>query len=327
MKSQRSRFMLTLAVGLICLVPVASFALTPYHQDFEALNQADPFALGDDTWVVFGNVYDPAMNYLYGYGTFPAPNDGLAFCQIVLGEGGEGQGVQQLVVFSDYENVDHAAGNWIESNTFQEQTINAADVGQIWRFRFSVKRGNLELQSTALAFIKTLDPASGWTTTNFVTADMTVTPDTWRSYSLLIEIDASLEGQILQIGFSNTATLYESSAVYYDNIDWAIDPNVSSVPDGSAVAGATLRQNYPNPFNPLTRIDFAIDKPEMVDISVFDLGGRRVATLHQGELGAGDHHVIWDGKTDSGASAPAGHYRYLLKTGSSQVSRSMVLLK
>ncbi len=326
MKSQRSRFMLTLAIGLVCLVPLASFALTPYHQDFEALNQADPFALGDDTWVVYGNVYDPAMNYLYGYGTFPAPNNGLAFCQIVLGEGGDGQGAQQLVVFSDYENVDHAAGNWIESNTFQEQTITLAEVGQKWAFKFNAKMGNLELQSTAMAFIKTLDPANGWATTNLITADMTTTPATWAGYWLTIDIDASLVGQVLQIGFSNMATLYESSAVYYDNVDWNIDL-VSSVPNGSTVAGATLRQNYPNPFNPMTRIDFAIDKPEMVDISVFDLGGRRVASLHQGELGAGEHHVIWDGKTDSGSSAPAGHYRYLLKTGSSQVSRSMVLLK
>ncbi len=327
MKSQRSRFMMTLAIGLICLVPVVSFALTPYNQDFEALNAPDPFALADDGWLVYGNVFDPVGNYLYGYGAFPAPNNGLAFCQIVLGEGGDDQGAQQLVVFSDYENADHAAGNWIEANVFQEQPIAATDVGQIWRFRFEAKRGNLELQSTAIAFIKTLDPSSGWATTNFVTVDMTITPDTWRSYSLLLEIDASLEGQILQIGFANTATLYEGSAVYYDNLDWAHDPNVSSVPNGSPVAGATLRQNYPNPFNPMTRIDFALDKTEMVDISVFDLGGRRVATLHHGQMGAGDHHVIWDGKTDSGASAPAGQYRYLLRTGSSRVSRSMVLLK
>jgi len=321
--------MMTLAIGLICLVPVASSALTAYNQDFETLNAADPFALADDTWVVYGNVYDLLNNHLYGYGTFPAPNNGLAFCQIVTGEGGAEQGAQQLVVFSDYENGDHIGPppRWIESNTFQEQTIDAADVGQIWRFRFEAKRGNLELQSTAIAFIKTLDPSSGWATTNFVTADMTITPDNWRSYSLLIEIDASLEGQILQIGFANTATLYEGSAVYYDNIDWAFDPNVSSVPNGSTVAGATLRQNYPNPFNPMTRIDFALDKTEMVEISVFDLGGRRVASLHRGEMGAGEHHVIWDGRNDNGSSAPAGQYRYLLKTGSGQVSRSMVLLK
>ena len=62
-------------------------------------------------------------------------------------------------------------------------------------------------------------------------------------------------------------------------------------------------------------------------MSVFDLAGRRVATLHRGELGAGEHHVIWNGKTDSGAAAAAGQYRYVLKTADGQVARSMVLLK
>lgn len=326
MKSQRSRIMMTLAVGLICLVPVASSALTPYSQDFEAMNAADPFVLGDDTWVIYGNVFDPVGNYLYGYGTFPAPNHNLAFSQVVTGEGGVEQGAQQLVVFSDYENADHAIGNLIESNVFQEQTVTLADVGQTWTFKYSVKKGNLELGSTALAFIKTVDPMAGYATTNFIFNNTTTADTTWSGGQVSLLIDAGLVGQLLQIGFSCTATLYEGSAIYYDNVDFDID-TVSSVPNSSTVAGATLRQNYPNPFNPMTRIDFAIDKSEMVDISVFDLGGRRVATLHQGELGAGDHHVIWDGKTDSGSSAPAGHYRYLLKTGSSQVARSMVLLK
>jgi hypothetical protein len=326
MKSQRSRIMMTLAVGLICLVPVAGSALTPYSQDFEAMNAADPFVLGDDTWVVWGNVFDPVGNYLYGYGVFPAPNHNLAFSQVVTEEGGVEQGAQQLVIFSDYENADHAAGNLIESNVYQEQPITLADVGQTWTFNYNVKKGNLELNTTALAFIKTVDPSAGFNTTNFIFVDTTVADTTWSDGQISLLIDAGLEGQLLQFGFSNTATFYEGSAVYYDNIDFAID-DVSSVPNSSTVAGATLRQNYPNPFNPMTRIDFAIDKSEMVDISVFDLGGRRVATLYQGEMGAGDHHVIWDGKTDSGSSAPAGHYRYLLKTGSSQVSRSMVLLK
>ena len=62
-------------------------------------------------------------------------------------------------------------------------------------------------------------------------------------------------------------------------------------------------------------------------MAVFDLAGRRVATLHQGELGAGDHHVTWNGRTDSGAAAPTGLYRYVLKTATGQVSRSMILVK
>ena len=323
----KNRATAVFAVGiLICLIPGAGLALTPYTQDFEALDQVLPSALADDGWLVFGNVYDPLGNYLYGYGPFPAPNDGFGFCQIDLGEGGVDQGLQQLVVFSDYNNGDHALGNLIESNTFQEQIVDAADVGNIWTFEFQAKMGNLELASTAVAFIKTLDPSSGWALTNFLTVDMTTIPVEWGGYSINIAIDASLENQVLQIGFANLATNYEGSGVFYDNIVWH-QTGVSSVPGSGAVLGATLRQNYPNPFNPLTKIEFALERPDNVDISVFDIAGRRIASLHHGELGAGEHHVTWNGKTDSGLPVSAGQYRYVLRTATGQVSRSMVLLK
>ena len=205
------------AAVLICLVPATALALNPYVQDFESLNQSDTGALAGDGWMVFANVFDSGGGYLYGYGPFPAPNDGFGFCQIALGEG---IGTQALVTFSDYNNGDHAVGNLIESNTFQEQIIGPGDVGETWVFDFEAKLGNIEGASTALAFIKTLDPNNGWATTNFITLDMTSIPASWSSYSLELLIDAGLDGQILQYGFANTATYYEGSGIFYDNIEW-----------------------------------------------------------------------------------------------------------
>ena len=205
--------------ALLCLVPAVVFALSPYTEDFESLNQSDPGALGAAGWLVYGNVFAPGGAYLYGYGVFPAPNDGAAFCAIVSGEGGGAQGSQQLSVFSDYNNGDHANGNIIEALVFQEQNIAAGDVGETWEFTFDAKMGNLEGSSTALAYIKTLDPNAGYATTNYITADMTSIPATWGTYSLQITIDASLDGQLLQIGFENQATNYEGSGVFYDNLD------------------------------------------------------------------------------------------------------------
>ena len=211
-------------VALVVLIPGASLALGPYSQDFEGLNQADTAALGDDGWLVYGNVFGPDWAWWYGYGTFPAPNDGGAFCQIADGEGGAQQGAQQLVAYSDYNNLDHGNGAYIESNVFQEQLIGPGDVTEVWFFHWDAKMGNLEGGSTALAFIKTLDPNAGYATTNYLTVDMTSIPDTWGSYLLYIFIDPSLDGQILQFGFSNTATNYEGSGVFYDNINFNISP-------------------------------------------------------------------------------------------------------
>lgn len=203
-----------------CLVPATSLALTPYNQDFEGLDQGASNALADDGWLVFGNVFGPDWSYWYGYGPFGAPNDGAAFCAIVIGEGGPDQGTQQISVFSDYNNANHADGAYIEANVFQEQTITAGDVGAIWIFEFDAKLGNLEGETTALAFIKTLDPGAGYAMTNFITEDMTNTPTSWTGYSISIFIDDDLAGQILQFGFANTATNYEGSGVFYDNVSF-----------------------------------------------------------------------------------------------------------
>ncbi len=206
--------------ALICLIPAAALALSPYSQDFEAMNIADGGALSADGWLVFANVFSSGGAYLYGYGPFPAPNGGPGFCGLATGEGGAAQGAQQLNVYSDYNNGDHAAGNLIEANTFQEQTVVAGDVGSTWTFEFDAKLANLEGATTALAFIKTLDPSAGWAMTNFLTVDMTTTPATWNTYVLQIVIDPGLVGQIFQFGFSNTASNYEGSGVFYDNVDF-----------------------------------------------------------------------------------------------------------
>ena len=77
----------------------------------------------------------------------------------------------------------------------------------------------------------------------------------------------------------------------------------------------------------MTRIKFNLENPSAVELTVYDLAGRRVATLQQGLLAAGDHHANWNGTTDSGTPAPTGRYSYVLKTSSGQVARSMILLK
>ncbi|MBN1827007.1 MAG: T9SS type A sorting domain-containing protein [Candidatus Eisenbacteria bacterium] len=310
---------------LCCMVSTAGAAVTSYGQSFEGLIQTDPDALGDDGWLVYGNVFDPDTSYLYGYGPFAAPNHNAAFCQIVTGEGGPSQEAQQLVVFSDYENTDHAGGNLVESNVYREYTIEAGDVGTCWFFEFDAKLGNITGSSTAAAFIKTLDPGSGYALTNFITVDMTSIPVEWQRYGLRIGIDASLAGQLLQFGFMNLATLYEPSGIFYDNIE--IRGETVDVPEGATVARSRMSQNCPNPFNPTTRIDFAITRAGAVEIAVFDISGRRVATLHDGELGAGEHSVTWDGTTDRGESASSGLYLYVLETPTDRLTRRMMLVK
>ena len=318
------------AAALICLIPAAAFAeITAYSQDFETLDAGNLLALGNDGWLVYGNVYAAGTGvWLRGYGPYPAPNNPAApaFCNLVIGEGGDDQGAQQLSVFSDYENTaDQVAGNLVEANVYRERVISATDVGKTWIFEFQAKMGLLVAPSTALAFIKTIDPANSYATTNFIQADMTAITTEWGGWSLSLAIDASLEGQLFQIGFASTATLYVGSSIIYDNV--VLREALSAVPGLGTALGATLRQNYPNPFNPMTRIDFSLDNPGRVDLGVFDIAGRLVARLLGQDMAAGDHSVTWNGQTRSGSPAAAGQYLYVMKTGTGQVARSMILLK
>lgn len=84
---------------------------------------------------------------------------------------------------------------------------------------------------------------------------------------------------------------------------------------------------FPNPFNPQANILFTVDRQEMVDVGVFDISGRRVATLLRETLEPGLHRVLWDGKVSNGSPAATGVY-FLRVAGSSTVATErMTLLK
>ncbi|MBI4535074.1 MAG: S8 family peptidase, partial [Ignavibacteriae bacterium] len=83
-----------------------------------------------------------------------------------------------------------------------------------------------------------------------------------------------------------------------------------------------LKQNYPNPFNPSTVITFTLPVAERVSLQVFDLLGRRVATLIDGDRGAGIHNVEFDASSFS-----TGIYYYRLNAGSFTETKKMLLVK
>ncbi|MGB5323902.1 MAG: VPLPA-CTERM sorting domain-containing protein, partial [Pseudomonadales bacterium] len=218
-----------------------------YSQDFEGLLITDGAALSGDGWLVGANVFDPTgTNFLYNYFAFPAPNPGGGFSAIDSGQGGVPQGTQQLSVYSDYNNsTAHTNGEIIESIVFKESLIGAGDIGSTWDFSFDTKQGNIASPSTAIAFIKTLDQNT-FGLKQFITVD-TTTNANWVSELLSIAVGTGGEvaGDIFQIGFSNRATSFASSGVFYDNINLAAAAPAVPVPAaawlfGSALAGLVV---------------------------------------------------------------------------------------
>ncbi len=83
-----------------------------------------------------------------------------------------------------------------------------------------------------------------------------------------------------------------------------------------------LHQNYPNPFNPTTNISYDIPRISKVTLKVYDVLGRQVATLVNGERTPGQYQVTFDG-----ADLPSGVYFYRLTAGSYTSLKKLVLLK
>lgn len=90
----------------------------------------------------------------------------------------------------------------------------------------------------------------------------------------------------------------------------------------STPTGFILGQNYPNPFNPSTKISFAVPKTGSITLKVFDMQGREVATLVNGELGAGNHETVFDA-----SRLTSGTYIYRLQAGEFIEMKKMILLK
>ncbi len=88
-----------------------------------------------------------------------------------------------------------------------------------------------------------------------------------------------------------------------------------------------LKANYPNPFNPTTTIAFDLPEASEVTLEVYDMMGRRVATLVNGNLSAGRYEAIWNARADNGASVASGVYIYRLRAGSFESVKQMVLMK
>ncbi len=88
-----------------------------------------------------------------------------------------------------------------------------------------------------------------------------------------------------------------------------------------------LLQNYPNPFNPSTKITFRLDAPANIVLAIYDINGREVRRLMDGNRGAGEHSVVWDGNDASGAILTSGTYFYRLQAGTKMATGKMALVK
>ena len=83
----------------------------------------------------------------------------------------------------------------------------------------------------------------------------------------------------------------------------------------------------PNPTMGESRVRFDVPRPASVLFSVFDAGGRRVATLGRGTYDAGAGEILWDGRDASGRPVPAGVYFVRASSSDGETATARVLVR
>lgn len=87
-----------------------------------------------------------------------------------------------------------------------------------------------------------------------------------------------------------------------------------------------LYQNYPNPFNSSTTILVDLPEPTNLNIKIYDILGREVKTLFNGNKLQGEHYFFWNGNNNFGNRVATGVYIYRISTSDFTSVQKMILL-
>ncbi len=112
------------------------------------------------------------------------------------------------------------------------------------------------------------------------------------------------------------------------------DLNGDGIPDECVPTGVDTPQvtrydlgAHPNPFNPRTTVFFDVVEDGRVEIGVYDVAGRRVATLVNEFTSAGRHEITWDARSSDGRPVASGVYYLVMRAGGNEQRAKITLLK
>ena len=126
---------------------------------------------------------------------------------------------------------------------------------------------------------------------------------------------------------------YEGTLMFTTNVGEFILPvhlviTVLGVDDNAVIPSVfSVSENYPNPFNPRTQFTVSLPKMSHVVVTIYDILGRQVALLAEGDYNAGRYRMEWDGMMDMNAAAPSGVYLLVVQAGDHVFKHKMIMMK
>jgi hypothetical protein len=136
--------------------------------------------------------------------------------------------------------------------------------------------------------------------------------------------EGRMPGKVMVLGFPFETIYPEASRIALMEKFYEFVYNGLAIDDESIVPETScLDQNYPNPFNPITTIAYQISEFCTVELSIYDMNGKKVKTLIEQEQGSGHYSVVWDA-----SHLASGIYFTVLKVNAEVLAtRKMTLLK
>lgn len=183
-----------------------------------------------------------------------------------------------------------------------------------------------------LTSIGRLQPAASGVTTQVLTPSMASHS---RLGSVSAEVAAGGSTTVMAAGDTVTLSFVPPATVPGMERDYVLvtrgvyTSNVKParlMPQPKAPTQFALLQNRPNPFEETTAIQFELPRSSHVRIEIFDLVGRHVRTLADGNWPAGYHSVDWDRRNESGEFLRSGVYVYRIAAGEFRDQRKMILM-
>ncbi len=177
----------------------------------------------------------------------------------------------------------------------------------------------------------------------YIVAGRTKPPGTDPDNVYLIKTDSQGDtlwtkiygGSYEDVGYSVQQTMDEGFIVAGYTSDFEASPSdvvlIKTDPEGwVGVAGSAIYNLYeftfppphPNPFNPTTVISYELQAASFVTLGIYDLSGRRVTMLVEGQQTAGTHEA-----TFNGSDLASGIYLAKLTAGENTAVQKLVLLK
>jgi hypothetical protein len=129
----------------------------------------------------------------------------------------------------------------------------------------------------------------------------------------------------------NPGSLVEAALDDFEILEAEMVTEVATFAESPLPTDLRLHTSYPNPFRVggalATTIRYELPKPAPVRVAVYDLNGRLVRVLQEGQQTAGAHVLVWNGADAAGNLASSGFYFVVLEGERRKLSRKILVVK